>query len=192
MRDPIPEPVLLPPQASPARQVSPLLLLAAFGSAIAVGGAFVANGRWSDSGVARPLAAFSKDDLGVRLVTRLDVEKPEALDRALAAIDLPTPERQRLRAEVLDGRTQLGLIGFWDDRDVDGDTIAVTGAGVRQSVVLQKNLTFVVTPYTVGNTLLLTALHDGGGSVTVSLMTRHGPQPLRRLMVGDSIEVPAP
>jgi hypothetical protein len=192
MRDPTPEPILLPPSAATTKQASPLVLFAAFGTAIAVGGAFIANGRWSDDGGTRPPPAFSKDDLGMELVTRLDLGKLGALDRALAAIDLPGPERERLRTEVLDGRTQLGLIGFWDDRDVDGDTIVVTGAGVRQSVVLQKNLTFVVTPYQVGNTLLLTALHDGGGSVTVSLMTRHGPQPLRRLMVGDSIEVSAP
>lgn len=192
MRDPTPEPALLPPSAPTAKQAAPLMLIAAFGSAIAVGGAFVVGSRWSNGGSAQPLAAFSKDDLGMGLVTRLNLEKPEALDRALAAIDLPLSERERLRAEVLDGRTQLGLIGFWDDMDVDGDTIAITGSGVRQTVVLRKNLTFVVTPYQVGSTLLVTALHDGGGSVTVSLMTRYGPQPLRRLMVGDSIEVPAP
>jgi hypothetical protein len=185
------EPILLPASPRVSGGLGPLQTIAVMGVALGVG-----MGSWFGFRAERqgtePYASYSSADLGAGLMTRLDHTDPSALGRGLSQIDIPVPERERLREQLLDGKLALGLIAFWDDVAADGDTITVTGAGVRQTVVLRKDLTPVVTPYQPGGTVLVTAVHDGGGSVTVAVMTRNGPVHLRRLLVGEMIEVPTP
>jgi hypothetical protein len=184
---------LLPPEPRPSADGPSILpIVAGFGVALSI-----AAGSWAAIDARHALsekqyAAYSNADLGSGLFTSLDVNDPSSLDRALSQIDIPVPEQLRLREQLLDGKLGLGLIAFWDDVAADGDAIAVTGAGVRQLIVLRKDLTPVVTPYQPGGTILVSALRDGGGSVTVAVMTRNGPVHLRRLLVGESISVPTP
>ncbi|HTI67417.1 MAG TPA: hypothetical protein VL460_07730 [Caulobacteraceae bacterium] len=184
-------PALLPLAAEPAAAPSALGALVALAAMAAAAGGSV---LWFRGGTTPPEPPFAvtAGDLGSGAVTPLRFATPERKQAALAALRLPEPRRRQIEALLDQDRMQLGVLAFTDDEVADGDKVVVSAAGVDQTVAINKGITTVVTPYTPGGTIRVTAVDGGQDIVTIALMTAHGAMSLKRMLVGDSVEVAAP
>ncbi len=119
---------------------------------------------------------------------------PSAVSRrshVLAGMKLDDAEKERLLAEVADGKLRVGAISLWDTIDEDSDTVRIASGGFAQNVVIGKTPKMFYVPYRPGTAVRITAILDGGGGgVTLGVKTVIGPVPLPHLLVGSSVEIP--
>ncbi|MFL6795818.1 MAG: hypothetical protein ACJ8F3_00225 [Xanthobacteraceae bacterium] len=109
----------------------------------------------------------------------------------LAQLHMPEAEKQRLAEKLADGSVRLATVTVWDTVDEDGDTVDLTAAGFGQRlVIMHKPVTFLV-PVQPGGSVVIRAVRDGGGGVTLGVSTILGPYRLPALAVGQSVEIPA-
>jgi hypothetical protein len=109
----------------------------------------------------------------------------------LVQLKMPEAEKQRLAERLADGSVRLAAVTVWDTVDQDGDIVEINAAGFSQRVtIMHKPATFFL-PLTPGGSVLIKAVHDGGGGVTLGVRTITGNLPLPVLSVGQSVEIPA-
>jgi hypothetical protein len=124
------------------------------------------------------------------LMVPIDSSKPEKLDAAVSLLRLSNAEKAHIRGEVLAGRLHLGATTVSDWAAEDGDVVTIASAGFVQTVVIQNAPHIVVVPYSLPiGALTLTAVHDGGGGVTVAVGMPSSLRRLRTLLVGEVIQV---
>ena len=113
--------------------------------------------------------------------------------RVFAALQLEQADLHRAALMYEQGKLRAGWLKVWDNRDQDGDVVAITGAGFSQTLALTHTPTFVPVLYVAGQTISLTGINDGaGGGVTVSVSLASGPLPLPPLAPGQTVQVPFP
>jgi hypothetical protein len=190
--DATPQPVLADAVLSPA----PPPRGAGSASAALLAAAGLLAGFWllapASSGLRAHVPA-GPSDLGAGMITLVDRADRDAVQAAVAALDLPAARRRQIEADVLAGERRIGWIVVTDSMDPDGDTIAVRSGGLSQLVVLDKS--WMPVPVLLDQTgmVSLLAVKDGdSGGITLALVTRGGQVPLRPLAPGEHIEVAAP
>lgn len=110
----------------------------------------------------------------------------------MAALVMPEPEKNRLKAALDASRVRIGAITLWDNVHEDGDVVTVSGAGFTQDLlILHKPVTFFV-PYSPGGVVTIHGSRDGGGGITLGLRTALGDQRLPPLATGQTIEIQIP
>jgi len=114
-------------------------------------------------------------------------------EQAIGRLMMSGPEKEKVRAEVADGKLRLGWITVSDNFDEDGDWVRVSAAGFRQDVLLKHApFTFAI-PYLPGTPVAVTGLVDGGGGdITVSVYVGTAVLSLRPLKTGETLQVSAP
>lgn len=183
--DPVgPEPMLQP---QPAPKGLALVVMGGAGLVVAGLLAFATVGVASG-----PAFDVTRQPLGPGLITPLDDLDPRARASAIASLHLPPPLEQTLVQALDEDRARLAVMAFWDDSAEDGDVVTITAAGVTQTIPIRHGLTPVLTPYIPGGVVRITGVEDGGDIVTVAMMTSGGPVPVKRLMLGETVEVAAP
>jgi hypothetical protein len=109
----------------------------------------------------------------------------------LVQLKMPEAEKQRLAEKLADGSVRLAAVTVWDTMDEDGDVVEISAAGFVQRVtIMHKPATFFL-PLNPGGNVIIKAVHDGYGGVTLGVRTITGNLPLPRLAVGQSLEIPA-
>ena len=161
-------------------------------------GALVALGLVSFGGFAiyppakvdfRPPPSTSAE-LSNSAVTVVSPDDPVGIRSAVAAMDVPDPQRIEIERLALSHERQIGWIVFTDSMDPDGDVVAVESSGWIQHVVLTKAWTPVAVLFSTGSPIEVTGVKDGaGGGITVALATRSGTIALKILSPGERIEV---
>ncbi|MDX2288902.1 MAG: hypothetical protein NW217_08800 [Hyphomicrobiaceae bacterium] len=110
----------------------------------------------------------------------------------LNLVDMPDPEKDRLKQSLKDSRLRVGAVTIWDTVHQDGDRVRISSAGFSQDVtILHKPRMFFV-PYLPGAAVRIEATFDGGGGVTLGVRTAIGDVPLPYLSVGQVLELPLP
>lgn len=109
----------------------------------------------------------------------------------LIQLKMPEAEKQRLAEKLADGSVRLAAVTVWDTMDEDGDVVEISAAGFVQRVtIMHKPATFFL-PLHPGGSVMIKAVHDGYGGVTLGVRTITGNLRLPRLGVGQSVEIPA-
>lgn len=148
-----------------------------------------ADGRSSGSNTDAVLAVPADKAHGA--FTVLPANFQQSPGSVLVQLKMPEAEKQRLAEKLADGSVRLAAVTLWDTVDEDGDMVELTAAGFTQRVtIMQKPATFFL-PLYPGGSVVIRAVHDGGGGVTLGVRTITGNLPLPRLAVGQSLEIPA-
>jgi hypothetical protein len=118
---------------------------------------------------------------------------PGETEQAFGKLMMSGPDKEKVRAELADGKLRLGWITVSDNFDEDGDWVRISAAGFRQDVPLKHApFTFAI-PYLPGTPVTVTGLVDGaGGDITVSVYVGTAVLSLRPLKTGETLQVAAP
>jgi hypothetical protein len=197
-------PELLPPQPLVARP--PFIAGAALASCLALGAAaFLTFGDHPLFGPSP--SGFSQDhtdpDKGNGVVITLAADKvPGAFsvlpadfhnspDSVIGQMHLAEAEKRRLSERLLDGSVRLAAVTLWDNVAEDGDVVEVSAATFSQTLQIMHKPQMFFVPIQPGGSVLIKAIRDGGGGVTLGVRTIIGPVPLPPLAVGQMVEIPA-
>ena len=178
-----PQPLPLQPRAIAATAAILLVAAAAFGVFL-----FSAetDGNSGNATVDKPVIVADQ----IRGAVGPLPQSLNATTHVMTALALPEREKERVREMLKDGSLRMGTITLWDTIDEDADTVSISSAGfIQEHVIKHAPRTFFV-PYLPGSSVRITALHDGGGGVTLGVKTAFGDVPLPRLHVGQTIEIP--
>lgn len=97
--------------------------------------------------------------------------QPQDLAEALTTMKLPEKEREALQAEISDGQIDLVWVTLWDNMVEDGDVVSLHSDGVTIVVPLLKKPTRIALPRPTKGVINLTGVRDGGGGITLGLMS---------------------
>jgi hypothetical protein len=167
-----------------------LALLVGF-SAFGFGGTEPAmrGGDHVSAAQAAAMAAAYSRATGSLLPVELSTEAQR--EELIRSLHLPRADAERVIAQAQNGDRALGWLTLWDNFDEDGDVVAVSAAGVTQTVELRHAPTRILVPYIPGQPVYLTGEKDGmGGGVTVAVELSTGPLPLPPLAVGQTVALP--
>ncbi|KAL6702357.1 hypothetical protein ACN47E_008878 [Coniothyrium glycines] len=112
--------------------------------------------------------------------------QPQERAEALKAMRLPLDQQQVLERQ----RSELVWFTLWDDRDQDGDIVAVESDGFRQQVQIAHAPVRLAVPRPRGGTVVLRGVQQGGGGITVAVQSGGGQIGLPPLMVGQAVTIP--
>ena len=105
---------------------------------------------------------------------------------ALRTMQLPSDQQQALESQ----KSELVWLTVWDDRDEDGDIVAVESDGFRQQVQIAHAPARLALPRPRSGTVLLHGVRDGGGGITVAVQSGGGQIALPPLTVGQAVTIP--
>ncbi len=122
----------------------------------------------------------------------VDPGDPMGLEDALRSLALESVEQsQRLLTDLREEKVRLAWVELWDDRDADGDVVAVLAGGFSRIIPISHTPVRIALPLPAGlQQIQVRGVKDGGGGITVAIRTPAGGVPLPRLLVGQSISVP--
>lgn len=120
------------------------------------------------------------------------------LDQALAGMKLAPDQARTLRQALTNAQDatpgqptlQLAWLEIWDFAEQDGDVVHVSTAGYEMDVPMLSARTRVAVPVDAGKALVLTGVSDGGGGITLGVMTSTGATQLPVLAPGQSLTLP--
>jgi hypothetical protein len=179
---PAPRPPLAPGQPSAARRPEqkprPLaklgLVIGGAILALAVGAGLYINhsGAPADQPTPAQIAEMSQSwEAAQRDKVSLPLVQPEEQAEALAGLNLPEEEKEALQAEIAAERVSLVWLTLWDNYAEDGDVVALHSEGLNITVPLFKAPVRIALPRPAGGVINLTGVRDGGGGITLGLMS---------------------
>ena len=188
-------PELLPPQSM--LRPAPIAAMAVVAIGVAAGMAFVSFGDRPGTEVAGEAARSATRCFRYRPIRRPARFASCRLvfrtlpGSVLAQLSMPEAEKKRLAEKLADGSVRLAAVTIWDTVDEDGDTVDVTAAGFSQRLVIMHKPKMFFLPVQPGGSVVIKAVRDGGGGITLGVSTILGPYPMPALAVGQSVEIPA-
>ena len=114
-------------------------------------------------------------------------------DAAIAKLMMSGPDKEKVRAELADGKLRLGWVTLSDIQAEDGDWVRFMAGGFRQDVRLLHKAYTIAVPYTPGLPVTVVGLVDGGGGdITVAVYVNTARISLRPLKKGETLQIPSP
>lgn len=184
----------------PRKKTSAMVMLVA-GIALVAGMGFGMGHFWGAPSVDvvtdQARKELVQDYLSMKPVQLKLVSQAE-LDQALADMPLPPAElvalKQALEAPQQGSATtddvRLAWVDLWDSVQEDGDIVSLRSAGYQVDVPLQHAKVRVAVPVNGNKAIEITGITDGGGGITLGLMTDLGAVMLPVLSPGQPISVP--
>jgi hypothetical protein len=129
---------------------------------------------------------------GGGIVVPIDLSESGALDKAISQIQVPEPERDRIRNAVTRGELGIGTMRVWDYAVQDGDVITVMTAGFVQTITIAHTPTLIVIPHRGAGIGRISAVGAPDLYITVAVGTSLGSLKLIPLEIGQSVEVSYP
>lgn len=120
----------------------------------------------------------------------LPTVQPEERAEALASMQLSEKEKTAIIAEVEAGRADLVWITLWDNLVEDGDIVTLYSDGLTIKVPLLKAPQRVALPRPAGGVVNLIGTVDGGGGITLGLMSGANQVLIPPLVVGQKVGLP--
>ena len=127
----------------------------------------------------------------------------DELDSALDTMKLPPVERDSLRKALGDyyqvpapdtspevNQTVLAWLSVWDFATQDGDIIHISSAGYEIDVPLLKGITRIAVPVDASSTAKVTGTTDGGGGITLGIMSEASPVSFPVIGIGQTLLIP--
>lgn len=121
------------------------------------------------------------------LVPPVDTTDPQEVMRAQVALSLPKDRMAALMPLVYQGAVRLAWITLWDYQQEDGDRMRIESGGLVREVGLLNTPETIAIPYIENSPITLTAIHDGGGGVTVGIRSNATELSLPPMITGQSL-----
>lgn len=118
------------------------------------------------------------------------VVAPGDVERAIQGMDITADQRQELRQNVEHGRVKLVALTFWDTHAEDGDVVEVSSESYRQVVPIKKAKTTVNLPAPASGVVNVSGVKDGGGGITIGIMSGSSPVNVPYMREGQTIGIP--
>lgn len=117
--------------------------------------------------------------------------KRDNLDEAIATMNLPHGEQQRVREDLDEGKYRLVWITLWDwdaSREI-GDTISITSDSYRRLFTLRNRRTVIAVPEPKSGYLELRGEQTEDGVIAISMLSGAQPLALPRMTLGQTIRI---
>ena len=166
------------------------LLGAAAAGLLAVATASVGLLTFTSEPVQQKTSEQTVETGGASLVRHLaDAES----ERAIARLMMSAPEKQKVRAEVAEGKLRLASITVSDSYNDRGDWVRVAAAGFQQDVHLLREPYTMSVPYLPGMPISIIGLVDSCGcKITVAVYSGSAQLSLKPLKPGEVVQISAP
>ena len=112
------------------------------------------------------LTLAEQHQLALRLGSSDSAEKPR-----VGAAEIASPQQTSRSGEEGGKRIALAWITVWDTDATDQDMIRLDSEGYSYTVTLSKSPATVAVPIPYGDVINITGLRDGGGGITVGVMS---------------------
>lgn len=109
---------------------------------------------------------------------------------AIASMNLVEEERIKLEQEVKAERIRLVWMTFWDTVAEDGDIVDIQSDAFQQRVLLYNKPTRIAVPEPISGVVNVTGDIDGGGGITVGIISGKSPVNLPYMSPGQTIGIP--
>lgn len=169
-----------------------MMAVAALVFGLAVGAYWISGGKDPEPSQAEIDARTQQYQQGLAQVggvIGLPVVKESELKEALATIS-SDQDRQKLATQVQQKQTTLVWVTLWDTAAEDGDVVRVTSDGFSQEVLIRHNPTKVAVPLPSSGTVAVTGSYDGGGGITLGILSNSSKILMPYVRVGQVINVP--
>ncbi|GHU29565.1 hypothetical protein AGMMS50256_14730 [Betaproteobacteria bacterium] len=120
----------------------------------------------------------------------LPAVKKEEQKEALAQMPIAEKDKQVLQAELDTGKTSLVWLTVWDNMAEDGDIISLRSDGLTLTVPILLKPQRIAMPRPASGVINLTGVKDGGGGITLGLMSGNDQVLMRPLSVGERVGIP--
>lgn len=113
----------------------------------------------------------------------------EEREQAIASMNLPQEEAQKVAQAVQSGQTDLVWLTLWDNYDEDGDVVVVESDWLRTVVPLTNAGATVAVPRPSSGVINVRAQVDGQGGVTLGFIAEGTGLSLPPLPVGNAVGI---
>lgn len=121
---------------------------------------------------------------------RVDLVEPSQVPAVVSQMQLPATDKQRLQSDIDGGRTRLVWVTLRDIVAEDGDIVRIDSGAYSQTVLLKHDVQRIAVPEPPSGTINIVGIHDGGGGITVGMMSVNSPVNLPVMAVGQVLGVP--
>jgi hypothetical protein len=101
----------------------------------------------------------------------LDRVTEEETPAAIESMNLTEEKEKQLTAQVKEKKVVLAWVVLWDTHRADGDRVIVRSDNTEQEVLLTKKYKKVAIPMPSSGKIEIQGLKDGGGGITVGIVT---------------------
>ncbi|MBL8438424.1 MAG: hypothetical protein JNM61_09515 [Zoogloeaceae bacterium] len=115
---------------------------------------------------------------------------PAELAGALDSIPLKADEKVRLKAQLDGGSARLVYLTLWDNVAEDDDRVRIDSATFSFEVRLKNRPTRIAVPEPPSGVLNVVGTRDGGGGITVAMMSGSTTVRLPVMAIGQALGVP--
>lgn len=126
------------------------------------------------------------DSGGVQLAAVVEEDRPAVI----AQLPLSATDKQNLTQQAAQRSQDFVWITVFDNVAEDGDVVALTSNGVRVVVPIFHQRTRIALPRPADGHVFLEGVNDGGGGVTVSVISGDTPVPIPPMEPGQTVAVP--
>jgi hypothetical protein len=131
----------------------------------------------------------------IRMI-EVPIVKENEYQEAFASMSMGTEKKQQIKqikqikAAVTQKQTRLVWLTLWDSVDEDGDIVVIQSDGYEQSIPLFHAPKRIAIPEPTNGYVRLSGVQDGGGGITVGVLSGTKPIPVPFLAPGASIGIP--
>jgi len=128
----------------------------------------------------------------IRMI-EVPIVKENEYQEAFATMLMGTEKKQQIKqikAAVTQKQTRLVWLTLWDSVDEDGDIVVIQSDGYEQSIPLWHAPKRIAIPEPTNGYVRLSGVQDGGGGITVGVLSGTKPIPIPFLAPGASIGIP--
>lgn len=184
--EPLPEPQPQPKKIKPL--IAGAVLALGMAAAIAFGGLF--SSRAQDTGLSQTQIAERAANFTGHGMVSLPIIGSGDQDAAINEMALPEAQTDQLKSDIQAGKVKLVWLTLWDDMAEDGDIVQVESAGYSASVLLTNAPQRVALPLPGTGVVNLTGTKDGGGGITLAVMSGSTQVAVPVLQTGQSVGIP--
>ena len=109
---------------------------------------------------------------------------------AIASMQMPVTEKQKLQNELDVGHSRLVWVQLKDNCAEDGDIVRIDSGLFSQTVTIKNAGERIPVPEPPSGVMNVVGIHDGGGGITVEMMSGNSPVNLPVMNVGQAVGVP--
>jgi hypothetical protein len=119
-----------------------------------------------------------------------EVSRAERAQAVAQTMELSPNDQKAVLADVEADRIKLVWLTLWDDVREDGDIVRVDSGNFSRLVLLQHAPLRIAIPAPANGVVALTGVQDGGGGVTVAVMSGADRIKIPRMSPGQTIDIP--
>lgn len=120
----------------------------------------------------------------------VDIVKEEELPKAIATMNISRKDQKEIQTDIANGQTRLIWVTLWDTVAEDDDVVEIESGGFHLNILLKNAIQRIAVPEPPSGTLNLSGVRDGGGGITVGMLSGTSPVNLPLMEVGQALGVP--